>query len=131
MLAARMRKTKEKTVRLTSKRQCSTSTSQNMQILKAMEGLIPTLEGYGVHSWMSIANLPLPCSLFMATAIATCRSQQTTDLVAFYPIFFDFVLSASRLARALRISGFPSAQALSIVILLKRHLSRSRIRLQS
>jgi hypothetical protein len=49
----------------------------------------------------------------------------------FYPVFFDFVVSASRLARALRISGFPSAQALSIVILLKRHLSRSRIRLQS
>src|SRR4029450_2081546 len=50
---------------------------------------------------------------------------------SFYPVFFDFVLSASRLASALRSSGFPSAQALSIVILLKRHLSRSRIRLQS
>jgi hypothetical protein len=49
----------------------------------------------------------------------------------FYPVFFDFVLTASRLARALRISGFPSAQALSIVIRLKRHLSRSRVRLQS
>src|SRR4030095_13560562 len=60
------------------------------------------------------------------SASSLCRTPSS-----FYPVFFDFVLSASRLARALRISGFPSAQALSIVILLKRHLSRSRIKLQS
>ena len=59
-------------------------------------------------------------------AARLCRMQSS-----FYPVFFDLVLSTSRLARALRISGFPSAQALSIVILLKRHLSRSRVRLQS
>src|SRR6266436_8148913 len=68
----------------------------------------------------------IPLRLFNALTQRVCRTPSS-----FYPIFFDFVLSTSRLARALRISGFPSAQALSIVILLKRHLSRSRIRLQS
>ena len=44
---------------------------------------------------------------------------------------FDFALSSRCTASALRISGLPCAHALSIIMRLKRHFSRSRVSSQS